>query len=96
MSSEEAQELHGFGTKPAADLEADNNKPAAPRAVELRVCLMSLASGCGRHSGTWLDVCAWVGLGAPCERAHESHSHTVIQSYSTHTVLIQSYSHIVM
>ena len=94
MSSEEAQELHGFGTKPAADLEADNNKPAAPRAVELRVCLMSLASGCGRHSGTWLDVCAWVGLGAPCERAHESH--TVIQSYS-HTVLIQySYSHIVI
>ena len=42
--SSEVQELHSFGTKPAADLKAHNNKPAAPHVFELRVRLMSLAS----------------------------------------------------
>ena len=32
---------------------------------------MSLAPGCGRHSGTRLDVCARVRLPTPCERAHD-------------------------
>ena len=35
MSRENVQGLHEFGTKPAADLKADNNEPATPCTLEL-------------------------------------------------------------
>eukprot|EP00439_Symbiodinium_sp_Y106_P001162 s3037_g1.t1 len=37
MARKKAQELHGLATKPAADLNPDVDKTAAPRAFELRV-----------------------------------------------------------
>jgi len=43
MACEEAQELHGFGAEPAADLDADHNESTAPRALEFRVGLEALA-----------------------------------------------------
>ena len=48
VSCEKAPELHGFGIKPAADLSADKNKPAAPRVLELSRALGSFDAACAR------------------------------------------------
>ena len=77
MSREEAQELHSFGAEPAANLKPDNNQAAAPRALELWICLVPLASGGGRDGGPWLDVCARVGLAAAREGVR---GHTMVAS----------------
>ena len=64
MASKEAQELHRFGTKPAANFDADDDQPTTARSVQLgvRVCLGALAARGGNDRAARLDVGARVGL----------------------------------
>ena len=65
MASKEAQELHRFGTKPAANFDADDDQPTTARSVQLGVCLGALAARGGSDRAARLDVGARVGLAAP-------------------------------
>eukprot|EP00439_Symbiodinium_sp_Y106_P048976 s1592_g6.t1 len=67
MASKEAQELHRFGTKPAANFDADDDQPTTARSVQLGVCLGALAARGGSERAARLDVGARVGLAASCE-----------------------------
>ena len=71
MACEEAQELHCFGAEPAADLDADHNESAAPRALEFRVGLEALAPCSGRHCASRLHVGARVGFAASGEGGND-------------------------
>ena len=67
MASKEAQELHRFGTKPAANFDADDDQPTTARSVQLGVCLGALAARGGSDRAARLDVGARVGLAASGE-----------------------------
>ena len=68
---EEAQQLDGLGTEPAANLKPNNNQPAAPRMLELGVGLMPLALGRCGDGDPRLDIGMRVELAAPREGAGE-------------------------
>ena len=68
MALKQAQELHGLTTEPAADLNPDDDKTAAPRASSSGYVRSRLRRGSTRRYPAGLR--AGVELAAPCERAH--------------------------